>query len=195
MGREISQVMGHLGAGWLERQSRTSEERTDILIESLPINENSVIADIGAGTGYFSLPMAELAKLGIVYAVDIQPEMLEMITARAKISKLENIIPIRASRISSNLPSASIDMALFVDAYHEFDFPREFIQDLYMSMKPGGKLILIEYRAEDPAIAIKKLHKMTEKQSIMEIEAAGFEWQKTLDILPQQHFMIFHRSE
>ncbi len=193
MGREISHVMGHLGADWLERQGREAEERTDLLIANLPIKKNSTIADIGAGTGYFALPMAKLAKSGRVYAVDIQPEMLEMLTTRAEMANIDNIIPVKATETNPNLPLASIDMVLLVDAYHEFEFPREVMQNLYSSLKPGGQLVLIEYRGEDPSIRIKRLHKMTEKQSIAELEATGLVWQQTLDILPQQHFMIFMR--
>lgn len=193
MDREISHVMGHLGAGWLERQGREAEERTDLLLANLPLKKDSAIADIGSGTGYFSLPMAKIAESGKVYSVDIQTEMLDIVIARAELANIDNIIPVKASETNPNLPPNSVDMVLLVDAYHEFEFPREVMQNIYSSIKPGGQLVLIEYRGEDPSIRIKPLHKMTEKQSIAELEATGLVWQQTLDILPQQHFMIFAR--
>jgi ubiquinone/menaquinone biosynthesis C-methylase UbiE len=191
MGREISHVMGHQGAGWLERSSREREERTDLLFDNLPIQSTSVVADVGAGTGYFSLPMATIANNGKVYAVDLQPEMLDMITSRASATGLTNVIPVQATEADPKLPANSIDMVLLVDAYHEFNQPFEVMSGIYTSLKPGGKVVLIEYRAEDPSVPIKPLHKMSQEQAILELSKVGLEWQETLDILPQQHFMIF----
>lgn len=194
MGREISRVMGHQGAGWLERPSRQDEERTDVLIDNLPIRAGDSIADIGAGTGYFSLPIARMVgDTGTVYAVDIQPEMLAIIERRAAQESISNIKLVSAATNSPRLPAASIDMALLVDAYHEFEWPMEVMTGVYDSLVPGGKLVLIEYRAEDRRVPIKPLHKMTERQARAEMQAIGFEFVENRDILPQQHFLIFEK--
>ncbi len=192
MGREISFVMGHLGAGWLERPSREREERTDLLIDNLPIKSGDNVADIGAGTGYFSLPMAErVGPDGTVYAVDIQPEMLAIIEERSAQAGITNVERVLAEADDPRLPANTIDMVLFVDAYHEFEWPREVMTAVYESLVPGGKVILIEYRAEDPRVPIRPLHKMTEAQARKELEAVGFEFVENRDFLPQQHFLVF----
>jgi FkbM family methyltransferase len=192
MGRQISYVMGHQGADWLERPEREVEERTDLLIENLPIGLGDTVADIGAGTGYFSLPMARLVgAAGTVYAVDIQPEMLAIVTDRASREGLANIEPVLATAKDPNLPAESIDMALFVDAYHEFEWPFEVMSAVYESLAPGGKVVLIEYRAEDRRVPIRKLHKMSERQARAEMEAVGLVFVENLDVLPQQHFLVF----
>jgi len=194
MGREISHVMGHLGAGWLERDSRVREERTDLLIEKLPLNKTSVVVDLGAGTGYFSVPMARRAIDGKVLAVDLQPEMLEMIEARKVDEGLTNIQTVLASETDPNLPESSVDLVLIVDAYHEFAYPLEVMQQVAASLTPDGLLYLIEYRGEDPSVPIKPLHKMTEAQAKKEMNAAGLTWVRTLDFLPLQHALVFKRS-
>jgi ubiquinone/menaquinone biosynthesis C-methylase UbiE len=194
MGREISHVMGHLGAGWLERPSREAEERTDLLIENLPLDPGDVAADIGAGTGYFSLPMARrVGDGGRVLAVDIQPEMLAIITERAEADGVENVDPILATETDPRLPANTVDLVLMVDAYHEFSYPREVMEGIVSGLKTGGRVILIEYRAEDPRVPIKPLHKMSADQAIAEMAAVGLEWSETLDFLPQQHFMVFRK--
>lgn len=194
MGREISHVMGHVGAGWLERAAREREERTDLLLENLPLKRGSVAADIGAGTGYFSLPMARRVGVeGRILAVDIQPEMLAIITDRVKAQGLGNVDTILATETDPRLPPNTVDLALLVDAYHEFSHPREVMQGIAAGLKPGGYVVLIEYRAEDPSVPIKRLHKMTEAQAIAELEAAGLQWIVTRDFLPQQHFLLFRK--
>lgn len=193
MGREISQVMGHLGASWLERPMREQEERTDLLVKGMELRPEDKIADIGAGSGYFSFRMAKLLKNGKVYAVDISPNMLGIIRAKIKGNKVTNISPVQSTITKTMLEPSSIDKALIVDAYHEFSHPREMALSIYQSLKPEGRLILIEYRKEDPKVLIKPLHKMSEKQAILEIESTGFKWEKTLSMLPQQHFMIFKK--
>lgn len=195
MGREISHVMGHLGASWLERGSRENEERTDLVIVNLPLEDNFVVADIGAGTGYFSFPVAERVKAGRVLAVDIQQEMLEIIEQRAARTAVVNVEPILGSIDDPNLPPESVDLAFIVDAYHEFSHPAEMGQAIYAALKPGGRLVLIEYRGEDPTVPIKRLHKMTQQQARKEMRALGFRWEATQDFLPQQHFMIFAKPE
>ncbi len=192
MGREISFVMGHLGAGWLERPTREREERTDLLLANLPIAAGDTVADIGAGTGYFSLPMAEaVGPDGTVYAVDIQPEMLAIIEMRAAEAGITNIERVLAGDDDPRLPANSIDMVLFVDAYHEFEWPREVMTAVYESLAPGGKVVLIEYREEDPRVPILPLHKMSEAQARRELEAVGFVFVENRDFLPQQHFLLF----
>lgn len=196
MGREISHVMGHLGAGWLERPSREREERTDLLLDNLPLEPGSVAADIGAGTGYFSLPMAErVGPTGRVLAVDIQPEMLAIIADRVAAANLDNVDTILATETDPRLPPNSVDMALLVDAYHEFSYPREVMAGVVAGLKPGGRVVLIEYRAEDPRVPIKRLHKMSAEQAILEMAAVGLAWDTTLDFLPQQHFLVFRKPE
>ena len=191
MGREISHVMGHLGAGWLERSSRTREERTDLLIKRLPIDPDDVVADIGAGTGYFSFPVAERVPGGRVLAVDIQPEMLTIIERKAHSLEIDNVEAVLGTATNPGLPTAGVDLAFIVDAYHEFSHPREMGRALFDALKPGGKLVLVEYRAEDPTVPIKRLHKMSEAQAIKEMRAIGLQWSATDDYLPQQHVMIF----
>lgn len=193
MGREISHVMGHLGAGWLERPEREREERTDLLLENLPLDDDDVVADIGAGTGYFSLPMAARVPNGKVLAVDIQQEMLNIIAERKQAAQLGNIELVLADETDPGLPSGRADMVLLVDAYHEFSYPREVMQGVYEGLKPGGKVVLIEYRGEDPGVPIKELHKMTQDQAKKEMTAVGLEWIETKDFLPQQHFMVFQK--
>ena len=194
-GREIAYVMGFQGIGWLERPEREKEENVSTLIKNMDIKSTDTIADIGAGSGYHSFRMAKLAKKGLVYAVDIQEEMLMAIEA-AKISdKVANISTILGSEKTVNLKENSVDKVLMVDVYHEFNFPVEMIASIKSALKPNGKLFLIEYRMEDPKVPIKKLHKMSEKQAVKEMNAAGFVLEKNIDNLPWQHCMIFVKKE
>ncbi|OUU27394.1 MAG: SAM-dependent methyltransferase [Verrucomicrobia bacterium TMED44] len=195
MGREISKVMGHLGASWLERPKREQEERTDLLINGLALKPTDNIADIGSGSGYFSFRMAKLVPEGKVFAVDISPQMVGMVRAKMAQMGVSNISPVQSTITQTKLPENSIDAALIVDAYHEFSHPLEMATSILKSLKPGGKLVLIEYRMEDPSVPIKLLHKMSEKQAKREMKAAGFKWEKTLTMLPQQHFMIFRKPQ
>lgn len=192
MGREISHVMGHLGAGWLERPEREREERTDLLVERLPVEPDFVVADIGAGTGYFSFPVAERLKEGRVLAVDIQPEMLAVIEQQKKRRDVENVYTILGDEMDPRLPSA-VDLIFIVDAYHEFSYPREMGEAMVRALVPGGLLVLIEYRAEDRSVPIKRLHKMSQAQTRKEMGAIGLEWLRTEDYLPQQHVLVFRK--
>ena len=191
MGREISHVMGHLGAGWLERPKREREERTDLLLQNLSLKATDYVVDLGAGTGYFSFPMALQLTAGRVLAVDIEPEMLKLIEQRKSADGVENIDIILASERSPNIPDASVDVVLLVDAYHEFSYPREVMAGVVKGLKQGGRVILVEYRGEDSSVPIKRLHKMTQLQAKKEMNAVGLKWLRTDDYLPQQHVMVF----
>jgi ubiquinone/menaquinone biosynthesis C-methylase UbiE len=193
MGREISQVMGHLGARWLERVSRIREERPDVVVESMALVEDAEVADIGAGTGYFTVRLAERVPAGRVFAVDIQQEMLEMLDRRLSKAGIDNVELVRGAEDDPRLPPESIDAALMVDAYHEFAYPREMMDGIVAALRPGGRVFLIEYRGEDPSVPIKPLHKMTEAQAKLEMTAVGLSHVDTLDTLPTQHIMIFEK--
>ncbi len=195
MGREISQVMGHLGAGWLERPKREQEERTDLLIKNMKLKKTDRVADIGAGSGYFSFRLSPLVPEGKIYAVDISPQMLGIIRAKKAKGGFDNLITVQSSIKNTTLEPLSADCALLVDAYHEFSYPREMAESIYKSLKEKGRLFLIEYRKEDPKVPIKLLHKMSEKQAIKEITSVGFVWKETLNFLPQQHFIIFEKPK
>jgi FkbM family methyltransferase len=193
MGREISHVMGHLGAGWLERPERERQERTDLLIAGLMLSEDFVVADIGAGTGYFTFPVAQRVPRGKVFSVDIQPEMLARIEQRKALENVANVETVLGEADDPKLPDNEIDLAFIVDAYHEFSFPREMGERLKASLKSGGQLVLVEYRAEDPRVPIKRLHKMSEVQVKQEMAAIGLDWVRTESYLPQQHVLIFQK--
>ena len=191
MGREIAYVMGFEGIGWLERSDREKEENVSNLIQNMRIKSNDTIADIGAGSGYHAFRMAPLVKKGLVYAVDIQVEMLMAIEKSKESSKIRNIETILGSEKSVFLAKSSVDKILMVDVYHEFNFPVEMIASMKKALKPSGQLFLIEYRGEDPGVPIKKIHKMTKKQAVKEMEVAGFKLKENIDNLPWQHCMVF----
>ena len=195
MGREIARVMSHRGAAWLERDDREREERPDVLVRALGLRPTDVVADLGAGTGYFTFRMAPLVPQGRVYAVDIQPEMLRILEERADAEGVENVAPVLGTETSPRLRPESTDVTLLVDSYHEFSHPAEMLASIYASTRPGGRLVLVEYRAEDPDVPIRRLHKMTEAQARREVEAAGFRFVENLDVLPQQHLLVFERPE
>lgn len=196
LGREIAQVMGHLGAGWLERPQREQEERTDLLLDLLALKPGDVVADIGAGTGYFSLPMAlQVGEQGRVLAVDIQPQMLAIIERRMVSQDIYNVDRILATESDPRLPPEKIDLALMVDAYHEFSHPREVMEGVVASLAPGGRVVLVEYRGEDPQVPIKPLHKMTLQQVEREMTAVGLALDQVHDELPLQHVMVFRKQE
>ncbi|HEX6791793.1 MAG TPA: class I SAM-dependent methyltransferase [Candidatus Krumholzibacteria bacterium] len=193
MGREIAIPMGHRGATWLERRSREHEESPATLVRMLQLRPTDVVADIGAGTGYFSFRIAPLVPQGSVLAVDIEPEMLDDIRAKMKRTRVENIVPVQGAIDDPGLPADSVDVALMVDAYHEFSHPREMMRAILGALRPGGRVVLVEYRAEDTDVPIKPLHKMTEAQARREMEAAGLRWLRTANDLPWQHFMVFEK--
>jgi ubiquinone/menaquinone biosynthesis C-methylase UbiE len=190
MGREISDVLGHQGAEWLERKDRQTEEQPQQMVAALDLKSTDVVADVGAGSGYISQLLATQVSTGKVVAIDIQPEMLLLI----KQLKIANIEPHLGTEKSPELAAASIDLALMVDAYHEFSYPREMMLGIVSALKPNGRVVLAEYRGEDPKVFIKPHHKTTQKQIRRELEAVGLKWQKTSSVLPQQHLMFFTKS-
>jgi len=194
MGREIAQVMGWQGAAWLEREEREREERTDLLLPELALKPGMVVADIGAGTGYIARRMAvQVGPSGVVYAVDVQPEMISLLRAMSTRAGLAQIRPLLGAADDVRLPAASIDLGVMVDVYHELEFPRELLASLVRALKPGGRVVFVEYRAEDPRVPIKALHKMSEAQVRREAGASGLAWERTAAGLPWQHAVIFRK--
>src|SRR5499425_1557092 len=193
MGREIAHVMGYQGAEWLERPERIEEERPDQVVEQMKLKPADVVADVGAGTGYFSFRISRVVRQGKVFAVDIQPEMLAVIEKRKEQLKVDNVVAQRGSETEANLPENSVDAALLVDVYHEFSFPREMMLSVVKALKPGGRVVQIEYRGEDPNVPIKRLHKMTVAQCRKEMAAVGLVWNETKEFLPQQHFLVYEK--
>jgi ubiquinone/menaquinone biosynthesis C-methylase UbiE len=186
--------MGHEGADWLERSDRREEEGTDILLKELQLKPTDVVADLGAGTGFFSFRMAALVPKGQVLAEDIQPEMIAELNQRKAKNKLTNVKPVLGTTTDPRLPANGVDLVLLVDAYHEFDHPREMGRAIRNALRPHtGRLALVEYRAEDPKVPIKPIHKMTVAQAKKEMSAIGLEFIEVRESLPQQHLMLFRR--
>lgn len=194
MGREIAKVMGYEGAGWLERPSRGMEEKSGRLVNNLDLKPTDIVADIGAGTGYFSFRIAPLVPQGKVFAVDVQPQMLKFVELNKIEKNISNVEPVLGSITDPNLPENSVDLVVMVDAYHEFEYPREMMQGIVKALKPGGRTVSIEYRGENPLLPIKGLHKMTQKQVKKEMAAVGLVWKQTKEMLPQQHLMVFEKK-
>jgi precorrin-6B methylase 2 len=194
-GREIAQVMGHQGADWLERPEREAEERPSVLLQSLQIRAGDMIADIGAGSGYLSLPLARLTgPSGRVYAVDIQQEMIDLLSRKLAAQAVTNVAPVLGTLTNAQLAPASIDLAILVDVYHEFSYPFEMMQSICRALKPGGRVVFVEYRGENPEIPIKPVHKMTEAQVRKEMRTQPLTWVQTSSVLPRQHIIIFKRK-
>ena len=194
MGREIAQVMGWQGAAWLEREEREREERTDLLLAELALRPAMVVADVGAGTGYIARRMAaQVGPAGIVYAVDVQPEMIRLLQSLAAQAKLVQIKPLLGAVDDVRLPASSLDLAIMVDVYHELEFPREVLASIVRALKPGGRVVFVEYRAEDPRVPIKALHKMSEAQVRREAAALALTWERTAGGLPWQHVVVFRK--
>jgi ubiquinone/menaquinone biosynthesis C-methylase UbiE len=191
MGREIAYVTGYQGVVWLERTEREEEEKTTKLLANMNISATDVIADIGAGSGYHVFKMSQMAHKGLIYAVDIQPEMLATMAYKIAAAKINNVETIQGGEQSANLLENSINKVLMVDVYHEFNYPAEMLASIKKALTTNGKIFLIEYRGEDSNVPIKTIHKMTEDQAVKEFEAAGFVLENNIDNLPWQHCMIF----
>ena len=196
MGREIAAVMGWQGAAWLEREERQREERTDLLLTALALKPGMVVADIGAGTGYLSRRMATaVGSSGRVLAVDVQPEMIQMLKQLAQKAQLSQIVPVQCSETDVGLPPASVDLAIMVDVYHELAYPFEMLASITRALKPGGRVVFVEYRAEDRAVPIKALHKMSQAQVKREAAVHALVWERTVDTLPWQHMVVFRKAD
>jgi len=193
-GREIAQVMGHQGASWLDRPEREAEEAPSLLIKALRLRPGMKVADIGAGTGALSFPMAkQVAPGGVVFAVEIQPELLDIIRTRSKQRGVKNVRTVLGTTTDPKVPENSMDLMLLVDVYHEFDFPREMVTNMIRGLKKGGRLVLVEYRGEDPEVPIKPLHKMTEAQVRKEMADFPLDFIQNDGILPRQHILTFRK--
>ncbi len=194
MGREIAAVMGHQAAAWLERPERNQQEHSEELVKELEIKPGDMVADIGAGTGYFTRRLArEVGATGKVYAVDIQPQMLALLRNNMAWLGITNVFTIRGTATSASLPANAVDLVLMVDVYHEFDFPYEMMRGICDGLRPGGRVVFVEYRAEDPAVPIKAVHKMTEAQVKKEMALMPLEWVETKRNLPWQHLIVFRK--
>ena len=194
LGREIAQTMHYTGAPWLVRESRQREEDCRLLLKSLGVRPGQTICDMGCGNGFYTLQLAKLVgPKGLVYAVDIQPEMLQMLARNAAESRLMNVRPVLGTPIDPRLPAGRIDMVLCVDVYHEFSHPEAMLARIRESLADDGQLVLAEFRGEDPAVPIKPLHKMTKAQVQAELEPAGFAVVREFDRLPWQHLIFLER--
>ena len=196
LGREIAQVMGHEAADWLERADRDQEEHSEQVVQELGLEPGQVVADIGAGTGYYTRRLArKVGPRGRVFAEDIQPEMLTLLTKKMAGTGLTNVSPVLGTTTDPKLPARSVDLVLLVDVYHEFDFPYEMMQAICRSLKPGGRVAFVEFRAEDPKVPIKPLHKMSEAQVKKEMAVQPLDWVQTNEKLPWQHIIVFRKRD
>ena len=191
-GRRFAGVMGWQGADWLDREERDIEEAPDLALDALDLKRGQTVADIGAGSGYMSVKMAKrVGESGRVFAEDIQPEMITFLKQRLSRERVSNVTPVLGLVDDCKLPPAAIDLMLLVDVYHEFSEPQKMLRTMRESLKPGGRLVLLEYRKEDPTIPIRVEHKMTVGEAKMEVEAEGFTLSKVDERLPRQHILIF----
>ena len=194
MGREIAQVMGPGGIVWLDRPQREEEERPAIVLEALDLKGGEVVADVGAGSGFYTFKIApKVGKTGKVLAVDIQDEMIKTIRQRATEQKITNVEVIKGSESDPNLPPNGVDVVLMVDVYHELSYPFEVMTKIRQALKPGGRMVFVEYRKEDPKVRIKEVHKMSVEQLEKEMKAVKLTPLRTVETLPLQHIVIFEK--
>ncbi|MDP9172029.1 MAG: class I SAM-dependent methyltransferase [Acidobacteriota bacterium] len=192
--RRIAQVMGSGGADWLVRPERQSEEHPDAALDALKIPKGAAVADIGAGVGYFTWRLAErVGPGGVVYGEDIQREMLDQLQKNMRERHIANVRTVLGGIDDPKLPAASVDLILLVDVYHEFSEPEKMLRHMREALRPDGRLVLLEYRAEDPNVPIRPEHKMTVQQVRAEVEPEGFRFEQSIETLPQQHIIIFRR--
>lgn len=195
LGREIAHYMTHHGAPWLERPEREVEERPRLLLDALGLKAGQSVADVGAGSGYLTWRLAErVGPTGRVYATDIQPEMIAILRTNMAARRLTNVVPVLSTPEDPHLPTNSLDLIILVDVYHECEFPYEMARGMTAALKPGGRLVLVEYRGEDQWVPIKRLHKMTEAQVRREMALHDLEWVSTGRALPRQHILVFRRK-
>ena len=195
MGREISHVMGFHGAQWLERTERMDEERPDLVLNALDLKPGMTVADIGAGTGYYTWRIAQrIGAAGTVYAVDVQPEMIKALEQQMSRRGIANVKAVPGTPADPKLPRNSLDLALMVDVYHEFEQPYEMLTAIVAALKPGGRVAFVEFRGNDPKVPIKPLHTMTEEQVRREAGAHALEWIRTTHDLPWQHVIVFRKQ-
>jgi len=195
MGREIAHIMSFEGVEWLERNSRTREENTNLALASLPLKSNSVVADVGAGSGFYTFRVAKRIPAGKVYAVEIQDDAIAYLKKKAVEDRLTNVKVVKGTEKTPNLPANSIDLAFMVDVYHELQHPKAYLEALSRALKPNGQLLLLEYKEEDPTVAIKPEHKMSVRQAKKELAASGFKLVKNGTFLPLQHFLVFEKTD
>jgi ubiquinone/menaquinone biosynthesis C-methylase UbiE len=194
MGREIAQVMGPGGISWLDRAERDREEKPEIVLGAMKLKDGDVVADLGAGSGYFTFRIApKVGNSGKVLAVEIQDEMLETIRQRARELKIKNVEAVKGSETDPHLPVDVVDIVLMVDVYHELAFPFEIMTKIREALKPGGRVVFVEYRKEDPRVRIKEVHKMSVEQLKKEMNVIGLEHAETIETLPSQHIVIFRK--
>jgi ubiquinone/menaquinone biosynthesis C-methylase UbiE len=196
LGREIAHVMGHQAADWLERPEREEEEKTEVMVEALKFREGEVVADIGCGSGYVSRKMAKkIGEKGIVYGVDIQQEMLDLLARRMAMFRIGNVKPVLGTTTDPRVPPESCDTMIMVDVYHEFDQPYEMMRGMIAGVKSGGRIVFVEFRKEDPAVPIKEVHKMSEAQVRKEMALhPELEFVENIGVLPRQHLIVFRKK-
>jgi ubiquinone/menaquinone biosynthesis C-methylase UbiE len=196
MGREIAEVMSYMGADWLVRPEREEEEQPEAMLDALEIKPGDVVADVGAGVGYTSARISRrVGNQGTVLATDIQPQMIKLMRENMKELNIKNVKPILCTATDTKLPDAGVDLVLMVDVYHESSDPAGLLKGLRKALKPGGRLVLVEFRGEDPDVPIKPEHKMTTEQVRKEIEPQGFAFKEVKDFLPWQHILIFEKPK
>ena len=191
-GRQYAGVMSAAGSSWLDRPEREEEEQPDKALEAINIRRGMVVADVGAGSGFMSFKMAKLVGTpGKVYANDVQPEMLEILRTKARVNKITNVETVLGTVNDPKLPAATMDLILLVDVYHEFSEPQAMLRHMREALKPSGRLVLLEYRKEDPEVPIRPEHKMSVAEVRAELEPEGFQFDQTIEVLPRQHILVF----
>jgi precorrin-6B methylase 2 len=194
-GRKIAPVMGAAGADWLNRPERAAEEHPDQALDELHLQPGMVVADVGAGSGYMSLKMAaRVGPTGKVYSEDVQPEMLRLLRENAKQAHVNNIETVQGNETDPKLPADRLDLILLVDVYHEFSQPQKMLRAMRAALKPDGRLVLLEYRKEDPSVPIRPEHKMSVQEVKTELEAEGFKMDQVIETLPRQHILILKKA-
>ena len=194
MGREIAKMMSYSGAYWLERPERKEEERPERVLAELDLKPGMIVADVGAGSGYYSSRMAErVGPDGTVYALDVQPEMIDILRLQMAQRRVTNVKPILCTETDPRLPAGTLDLAVMVDVYHEFEYPYEMLAAIVRALKPRGRLVFVEFRGDDPTVPIKALHTMTEAQVRKEAATQRLEWVNTVRDLPWQQLIVFRK--